>query len=56
MHEISRTLTINVYKEGEIWIVHCSNPELASQGSNPVEALKNFTEAYKLSIREEEEN
>lgn len=49
---MKRKFTANVWQEGEWFVAHCNEIEIASQGQSIDEALTNLTEAIELHFEE----
>ncbi|MFC2131302.1 type II toxin-antitoxin system HicB family antitoxin [Bacteroidota bacterium] len=49
---MKRQFTASVWKEGEWYVAHCNEFEIASQGESESEALKNLQEAIELHFEE----
>lgn len=41
-------MIVTIDREGELYVAHCADPELASQGASAPEALRNLAEALEL--------
>ena len=49
---MKQQFTASVWQEGEWFVAHCNEIEIASQGKNEKEALSNLREAIELQFEE----
>lgn len=49
---MKRKFTANVWQEGEWYVAHCNEVEIASQGKSKEEAIDNLREALELHFEE----
>jgi predicted RNase H-like HicB family nuclease len=49
---MKKQFTASVWQEGDWYVAHCNEFEIASQGTNTDDALKNLQEAIELYFEE----
>jgi len=51
VQSIRLDLQVLIYPEGEFWIAHCLETDIASEGNTPKEALVNWIDITNLQIK-----